>query len=158
MGKTEMENTVSLVTGSALSDFQRNPQRKTSVFKHHSTPPCRQGAWAPQSRSFLISLWEQWVCFKACSRMPVIFHLWTSWTDTSLNRSDKGNQGSTASNLMKYVHLETLGTKPVRTMTRIIECLLYARHIHRWYNLIPSLWGRDLYLHFIEEEARVQQG
>ena len=99
-----MENTISLTIGSALSAFQRNLQRITSVFKHHSTPPYIWGTKALQSGSFLVFLWEQWVCFEAGSRMPVIFHLWTSLTDTSLDRNDQGNQGSTASSLMREHH------------------------------------------------------
>lgn len=47
MEKTEMKNTVSLVTGSALSEFQRNLQRKTSVFKHHLYPTQQMGGLGP---------------------------------------------------------------------------------------------------------------
>lgn len=43
MEKTEMENTVSLATGLALLDFQRDLQRRTNVFKHRSTPPADRG-------------------------------------------------------------------------------------------------------------------
>lgn len=72
----------------------KKPAKKNKRVQSNTAPPRPPCSWgALESGSFPIFLWEQWVCFEARSKLPVIFHLWTSLTDTSLNRSDKGSQG-----------------------------------------------------------------
>lgn len=152
-----MENTVSLAIDSALSDFWKNLQRKTSVFKHHSTPLCRWGTGALHSGSFLVFLWEQWLWFEASHRMPATFHLWPSLDRDMPKWEWPKEPGQHGFQFNKIWSPRDTGTKPVTTITGITEGLLCARNLRILYSSVSSLWGRDHYLHLIDEKAQVQR-
>ena len=93
----------------------------------------------------------------ANSRMPATFHLWTflgrymptwEWPREPRQHGFQSN---------KIWSPGDTGTKLVMTITGITEGLLCARNLRILYSSVSSLWGRDHYLHLIDEEAQVQQ-